>query len=301
METLKKIAQIDLMKVPRIHLDGFQQEIRKNIYLEFFLEKCRVLITPDHNYIATGETSTEEEAGLDVILKTHKNLLEKFKDYLQYDLCYYSALLETNSYYLSMNQHLLIARLVTIDDSPDSFLIKLYTISQSDLPENYSDKIYLGRDRISLKTTHRDHFGVKFMRNSLIKQFIRMKERLQKDLPEFEYNELDIEYLSEMEDTIGDFAELAMEVEKKFPVEISSKTLEEEGLIIANSMFRNMKHLLVEMDYSLREIQGKMFSQNFTHAVRYVTKFSKDITNDINYIMFKINGRISDSINRIHI
>ena len=38
-----------------------------------------------------------------------------------------------------------------------------------------------------------------------------------------------------------------------------------------------------------------------SHAARYVTKMRKDLTNDINYIMVKVNGRISDSINAIRL
>jgi hypothetical protein len=37
------------------------------------------------------------------------------------------------------------------------------------------------------------------------------------------------------------------------------------------------------------------------HAARYVTKLRKDLTNDINYIMVKVNGRISDAVNGIHV
>lgn len=301
MESLRKIAGMDLIKVPKIHLDGFQQEIRKNIYLEFFFKKCRVLITPDYEYLATGETTTEEETALEIILQEKRGLMDKFKDYLIYDLCYYSALLETNSYYITLNRNLLIARLVSIEDDPTSFIVKLYTIARGDLPDNYGDKIYLGRDRISLKTTHRDHFALKYIRNSLIEQFLKLKERMKSNLPDFEYSEMEKEYLSEMEETISDFAEIATEIQERFPVEISSKTMEEEGMILANMQFRNLKHILIELDDSVREIQTRLFEMNYAHAARYVTKFSKDVTNDINFVMFKVNGRISDAINRIHV
>jgi hypothetical protein len=38
-----------------------------------------------------------------------------------------------------------------------------------------------------------------------------------------------------------------------------------------------------------------------SHAARYVTKLRKDLTNDINYIMVKVNGRISDAVNGIRV
>jgi hypothetical protein len=36
-------------------------------------------------------------------------------------------------------------------------------------------------------------------------------------------------------------------------------------------------------------------------AARYVTKLRKDLTNGVNYVMMKVNGRISDAVNGIHI
>lgn len=38
-----------------------------------------------------------------------------------------------------------------------------------------------------------------------------------------------------------------------------------------------------------------------SHAARYVTKLRKDLVNDINYVMLKVNGRINDAVNGIHI
>ncbi len=300
METLSQITAMDFLKVPKIHLDRYQQEIRENIFLEFFLEKCRVLITPEYDYITTGHAASEEMARLETILQEKSELLNKFKDYLLYDLSYYSALLETNSYYITANRNLIIARILTHGD-PSSFIVKLYTLSRGDLPENYNDKIYLGRDQLSLKNVQRNHFGLKFITASMIEQFLKMKERIKESLNEFDYREIDQEYLEEMEETIGDFAELAQEIQNNFSVDISRKSLENEALIQANVKFRNLKHILIEIDDSLREMATRLFEENNPHVARYVTKFNKDITNDINFIMIKVNGRISDAINKIHV
>jgi hypothetical protein len=47
-------------------------------------------------------------------------------------------------------------------------------------------------------------------------------------------------------------------------------------------------------------MEQRLFEQAKT-AARYVTKLRKDVTNDINYIMMKVNGRISDTINAIRL
>lgn len=290
-----------MLRVPQFHLDHFQEGIRKNLYLEFFFKSCRVLVTPDLNTITTGKADEEEEASLEIILKEKPDVIDKIKDYLQYDLTHYSALLETNSYYLTLNDYLLIARFVSLDDDPLSFIVKLYTINAMDLPANYSDKIYIGRDRISLQSLHRPHFGLKFIRNSLIEQFLKLKDRLKDHLGEEAYLEIESEFLGSMEDSIGDFAESAKEIEASFPNDISSKTMEESALIQANVKYRELKHILIEVEETLREMRGFMFRNNQDVAVRYVTKFLKDVTNNVNFIMFKVNGRISDAVNRIHL
>ena len=58
--------------------------------------------------------------------------------------------------------------------------------------------------------------------------------------------------------------------------------------------------VLIEMDGVLSEMEQELFEQA-KDAARYVTKLRKDVTNDINYIMMKVNGRISDSINAIRL
>ncbi len=38
-----------------------------------------------------------------------------------------------------------------------------------------------------------------------------------------------------------------------------------------------------------------------TRAARYVTKLRKDVANNVNYIMVKVNGRITDCVNGFRI
>lgn len=301
MQNLNKIATMEMVRIPKFGMDSFQEEILNNLYLEFFLEKCRVLLTPDYGYFTTGESAPEERATVEAILESSRDLLDKLKHYILYNLSLYSALLETNSYYLTLNNHLLICRFVADESHEDDFVLKLYTLSVQDIPANYRDKIYIGRDFISLKTLRRDHFGIKRIRNSLIEQFLKLKKRLAEHLPEKEYTELEKEYLQEAEETIGDFAEATNQIIETFPVEISVNSLETAALIQANMHFRELKHILIELEDSLRDLESVMFERNHARGVRYVTKFIKDVTNYINFILFKVNGRISDAINKIHV
>lgn len=300
MENFEKIGSMEMMKAPSFHLDEFQNRVLSNLHLEFFLKKCRFLITPDYRYLLTGEADEKEIAALDYKIAEKKDALDKLKMLLIYDLSVYSALLETNSYYIASNGHLLICRFLGIKDHPEAFELKLYTTSRDDLPENYKDKIYLGRDYISIKTLRKEHFGLRYMRNSLIEQLMRLRARMMELLAEEVRLEMEEEYIQEIEELIGEFAEGSNRIMEKFPVEINTKTLERDALVQANAQFRNLKHILMEIEESLREMEQNLFEDDVPRAVRYVTKFKKDVVNDINTIMFKINGRISDAVNGIH-
>jgi len=49
-----------------------------------------------------------------------------------------------------------------------------------------------------------------------------------------------------------------------------------------------------------REMEERLLAAG-SDAARYATKLRKDLANDVNYILLKVNGRISDAVNGIHI
>ena len=67
--------------------------------------------------------------------------------------------------------------------------------------------------------------------------------------------------------------------------------------LAVNHLFRDAKHLLIDMDETLRELEEALIKGPTAHAARYVTMLRKDVENDVNYIMLKVNGRITDSVN----
>ena len=269
--------------------------------MEFFFESCRFLITPQLGYILTGEATETEEKMLQNLLEKRQTELEKIKEYLISNLSLYSALLETNSYFINLNAHLLIARFIALDEHCEEFEIKIYTISEGELPDHYSDKMYLGRDFISLSDIKRKHFGLKHIMDSLQDQVRKLRKRISAHVPEELFKELDHDYIVEVEELIGDLAEASHRIISNFPPHLTSGDLDNDTLVQVNMIFREIKHILMEMEESVRELEKKIFEKNQAHAARYATKFRKDVTNDVNYLTFKVNGRISDHVNGIHI
>jgi len=111
----------------------------------------------------------------ELIVDQRQELIGQLKRYLMYGLTLYSALLETNSYHIAVNDHLVIARFVGLRDAFD---VKLYTLRPEDLPVRYQDKIYLGRDVLRLDRLQRDHFGLQDIRRVLREQTEKLRRRL---------------------------------------------------------------------------------------------------------------------------
>jgi hypothetical protein len=301
MHNFERLKEIHHLKIPGFRRDEFQEKVLENLYLEFFLKSCRVLITPDFQYMSTGPTLAEELVMIEHLLAEERQVLDQLKKFVLYNLALYSALLETNSYYISSNDHLLICRFVRSDHDDRTFELKLYTIGQQDLPENYKDKLYIGRDFVNISRLTRDHFGIRDIRNSLSTQVSRMKERVKNYTPHEIYNELEEEYISEIEEIVGEFANETTGIIEEFPVDITTKSLKPESLIEVNHLFRELKHMLIEVDETTRDMEARMFETDLARAVRYVTKFRKDIQNYINYLIIKVNGRITDAVNGFHL
>lgn len=301
MNTLKAIVARGSVPAPVFPLDHFQRRVLDNLHLEFFLERCRVLIRPDLRYFTTGESTREEEALLQALLEDQRDLLGDLKLYLLYNFSLYSSLLETNSYYISVNDHLLISRFLGFRSLPGCCEVKLYTLRPQDLPANYEDKIYLGRDLLSLDTPRREHLGLGYIRDSLGEQVQKLRARVESRASDAEKAALGPDSLKELDELVEEFCEKSQAILECYPRDMSADSLAPEVLLEVNRVFRDLKHVLFDMEESLREMEKKMFESRAPRAVRYVTKLRKDVSNDINYIMLKVNGRISDFVNQIRI
>lgn len=298
METLSALVDRASLEVPAFALDRFQSRILDHLHLEFFFARCRVIITPHLSFLVTGESTDAEERKVQAILDESHGLLDQLKLYLLYELSLNSALLETNSYHIAVNDHLLISRFLRYEHSED-FEVKLYTLPPQELIEHYGDKIYLGRDLVSLARPRRPHFGLGYLRRSLPQQVEKLEVRLQRDAPA-ERADLERELFGDLEEIVEEFARRADAILNRYPAELGSEQVGREQLLEVNDRFRELKHVLSEGEALLREEEQKCFASG-SRAARYVTKLRKDVANMVNYIMLKVNGRISDALNGIRV
>jgi len=296
MQTLGALVERDSFEVPAFALDHFQKEVRESLHLEFFLARGRLIVTPHLSHLTTDEASPSEEARVRTILDEKQDLLEQLKLYLLYNLSLYSALLETNSYFVATNEHRLISRFLPY--GPGVCEVKVYTLPPGDPLERYGDRIYLGRDSLPLDSPHRPHLGLGYLRRSVPEQVGKLKARLERQAKGRE--RVALELVEDLEDIVDEFTQKADAVLRTYPPEISSRALKPATLLEVNRDFREIKHVLSDAEIVVREMEEGMLAEG-SHAARYVTKLRKDLTNDVNYIMVKVNGRISDAVNGIHV
>ena len=296
MQTLGALVERDSFEVPAFALDHFQKEVRESLHLEFFLARGRLIVTPHLSHLTTDEASPSEEARVRAILDEKQDLLEQLKLYLLYNLSLYSALLETNSYFVATNEHRLISRFLPY--GPGVCEVKVYTLPPGDPLERYGDRIYLGRDSLPLDSPHRPHLGLGYLRRSVPEQVGKLKARLERQAKGRE--RVALELVEDLEDIVDEFTQKADAVLRTYPPEISSRALKPATLLEVNRDFREIKHVLSDAEIVVREMEEGMLAEG-SHAARYVTKLRKDLTNDVNYIMVKVNGRISDAVNGIHV
>jgi hypothetical protein len=298
MKTLSALVEREAFEVPDFALDRFQAKVREGLHLEFFLAHGRLILTPHLASLTTAEATAGELERVRAIVEEKQELLEQLQLYLLYNLSLYSALLETNSYHIAVNEHRVISRFLPY--GPGACEVKLYTQPPGDPVERYGDRIYLGRDYLPLDSPRRPHLGLPYLRRSLPEQLVKLRDRLGRAVTPAELASLDEEFLGDLEELAGDFAQRADELMRAYPPEISSRTLKRETLLEVNRAFREIKHLLSEAKTVAREMEERLLAAG-SGAARYATKLRKDLANDVNYIMLKVNGRISDAVNGIRI
>jgi hypothetical protein len=298
MRTLSALVEREGFEIPAFALDHFQKKVWEALHLEFFLQRGRLIVTPHLAALTTAEATTEEDQRVRAILEEKQELLEQLKLYLLYDLSMYSALLETNSHHIAVNEYRVISRFLPY--GADACEVKLYTQPPGDPIARYGDRIYLGRDCLPLDSRRRPHLGLAYLRGSLPDQIEKLEGRLQRHATAGERAAFELEFKDDLEELVADFRQRADRLISSYPPEISSRALAPEVLLEVNREFREMRHVLSEAEVVVRELEERLLAGG-SAAARYVTKLRKDLTNDVNYIMMKVNGRISDAVNGIRI
>ena len=305
METYKKLLEqtlpIHVPSYPKLEWDSFQKGVLSNLFLDIEIDKVFVLFTPEGQVMPIQKIKEDNLNYLEEFSDSNRNLINDIRKYLLFNLAIYTDLLETNSYFIKNNNFLLIARFVPIQKGNYNFEIKYYTTDRESLPYEYKDKIYLGRDFISISKYQRNHFGLDRINASLSYQFKKLKNRYYDFVPESKRSGVMNDFLMDLEESIVEFSQNSEEILPSINDVLAFKEKNKEALDASNNKYKDLKHYLLEISSTLEDWQQILYKGNHNKFARYVTKFRKDIIDDINYINAKVNSRITDYINNVQL
>lgn len=277
METLEVFKKYDgkkLTNYPEISYSNLYKKAFNNFYYEFVINEDKLLFSPLYTLLQGGAIPEFMD-----FVGANEPFLDSLKEFLFNSLFVYSALIEENSYYLTNPQSVLIARM--IHKAGAKFEVKFYAHYEDELPNNYKDKIYIGRDFINLEKFDRKYLGLKKYFLSLIEQNQKIQERAKQKLHYFE--EYKKPYLNEIEYLVKETATESMERMKLFP-QTTIKEITKVKLFEILDHILYMQNLMVELRDFTVEFENKLRQRDEANFVKYLTKFSKDLIDGMRYL-----------------
>lgn len=288
VEELSKLDVKDLPPLKPLLLDDLHQKALSHLYLEMGTGPVLFLLSPNYTVI----NPTPNETISDFIQKK-ENVLNYLKECIIQNLTIYSVLLNVNSYFIEQNNFLVLARLRESDSEGRRYEIKFYTHSPRELMTNYQDKIYIGRDFIDLFQFKRKYLGTKELIISCKEQYDTLLDKAEEKLKKpMVYKS----FFQEIKEYVNELSTESLQILQSLPPYLDFGKLSGEDLIDINAQYRTINHYLIELRDEVAEFENLLRFKKEIDFVRYVTKYKKDLTNDISYFNIKINGCLQEKI-----
>jgi len=291
MNEIEELYKVDFKTLPPLQsmrYDDLHQNVLKHLYLELGADGVLYLLSPSYTVINPSPNELIND-----FIRKEDQVLAHLKEYIVQNLTVYSVLLDVNSYFIEQNSFLVLARLREKDSGGRRYEIKFYTHSPRELLTNYNDKIYIGRDFIDLFQFKRKHFGVQNIIDSTKDQYEALLDKAEEKLKKpLEYKS----FFQEIKEYINDLRNESLLILQSLPPYLDYSKIRTDELIEINSQYRTINHYLIELRDEVNEFESNLRFQKENKFVRYVTKYKKDLTNDISYFNIKINGSLADKI-----
>lgn len=291
MNEVEELSKLEVKKLPSLRpilLDDLHQNVLKNLYLELGTGPVLYLLSPSYSVI----NPTPNETVNDFIQK-NETILSYLKECIIQNLAIYSVLLDVNSYFVEQNNFLVLARLRERDSGGRRYEIKFYTHSPRELLTHYNDKIYIGRDFIDLFHFNRKYLGVKEIINSLKDQYEMLLDKAEEKLGHpLTYKS----FFQEIKEYVTELYSESTEILQSLPPYLDFQKLSGKDLIDINAQYRTINHYMIELNDEVAEFENLLRYKKEMGFVRYVTKYKKDLANNISYFNIKINGCLREMI-----
>jgi hypothetical protein len=294
MAEIKELNKINLNKLPQINnfrMETLYKGIYKNLHFEMGFKKILYLLSPYYTVLSPDKIPAEVED----FLNKKGDLLDYLKLFLMKNLISYSFLVEAHSYYIEQNDYTVIARFRERNGEKLKFEIKYYTNSQDHIVDFYEDKIYIGRDFINLNSITKKRCGLTEHIESIPYEINRLFEKANDKLHDKSKNIFN--YLDDMKNIGKEFYGRGIAFMESIPDDFNIYAdNDSEILCEVSKNMRILKHRLLEIKEDLNELINLLRKKEELDFVRYIVKFRTDIVNLINFLNFKIIGRIVDNI-----
>ena len=290
VDFISGLSRPGLPSLKKIHLDDFQQRVRSTLYIELPQSGDTVCtLTPNLHPVGN-----QLEKRVERLLAEKADILDYLKERLLATIVIDTCLLETSTYYITQNDHLLLARFKRFIEEEDILEIKLYTATAEELKKRYSDKIYVGRCFLKPHVAHLPWDGLNLYVLSLMDQFECVKSmadgRLDKP------DEYIPTYFQEIGDLLSDVASEVVGELESLPKLFQPSRWALEEKVRVKAAYRSMVHLFIELLDAVGELENALFFGREDRFVRYVTKYRQDLKNIVNYLNFKVLSSLSRSI-----
>lgn len=291
MNEVEELSKLDMKKLPSLKpllLDDLHQNALKNLHLELGTGPVLYLLSPSYAVL----NPTPNDVINDFIAKKD-TCLDYLKEYIIQSLAIYSVLLDVNSYFVEQNKFLVLARLRERDSGGRKYEIKFYTHSPMELLTHYEDKIYIGRDFIDLFNFKRKYLGVKELILSIRDQYDVLLDKAEEKLKNpMEYKS----FFQEIKELVNELRSESLLILQSLPPHFDFNKLNGKDLIDINAQYRAINHFLIELRDEVAEFENLLRRNEEANFVRYVTKYKKDLANDISYFNIRINGCLTEKI-----
>jgi len=291
MNEVEELSKLDMKKLPSLKqllLDDLHQNVLKNLYLELGTGPVLYLLSP--SYAVLNPTPNDV---INEFIAKRDTCLNYVKEYIMQSLAIYSVLLDVNSYFVEQNNYLVLARLRERDSGGRKYEIKFYTHSPMELLTRYEDKIYIGRDFIDLFNFKRKYLGVKELIVSIRDQYDVLLDKAQEKLKSpLEYKS----FFQEIKELVNELRSESLLSLQSLPPYLDFNKLNGKDLIDINAQYRTINHYLIELRDEVAEFEDLLRRNEEANFVRYVTKYKKDLTNNISYFNIRINGCLTEKI-----
>ena len=291
MNEVEELSKLDIKNLPPLKillLDDLHQNALSHLYLELGTGPVLYLLSPSYSVI--NPTANEN---INDFIRKQENILNYIKEYIIQNLTVYSVLLDVNSYFIEQNNCLVLARLRERDSDGRRYEIKFYTHSPRELMTHYQDKIYIGRDFIDLFQFKRKYFGVKELIISCKEQYDTLLDKAEAKLKKpLVYKS----FFQEIKEYVNELSTESLQILQSLPPYLDFGKLSGEDLIDINAQYRTINHYMIELRDEVAEFENLLRFNKEMDFVRYVTKYKKDLANDISYFNIKINGCLQAKI-----